>query len=98
MEQRESPGQVGTVASVSGNASTPADPYEYPDPTKYNLSDASQRLLFMQQYQIAQQHDPQANLAVLAFFLIMVNIERPQMSKLHFSTSGEQHMISDVCL
>ena len=58
--------------SMNSTLNSGLDADGYPDPKMYNMSDHFEQLLFMQRYQNAQRHDPQANFAVVAFFLIMV--------------------------
>lgn len=71
MEGRTTVASLDSAATTSGNLSI-VDIDEYPDPAMFNLNDTHDQQLFMQQYQSAQQHDPQIKVAIAVFYMIIV--------------------------
>ena len=45
----------------------------YPDPLNFNLNDTHEQEMFLQQYQAAQEHDPQVKYAIFIFYAILVS-------------------------
>ncbi len=71
MEGQTREGTLASSAASSGNLSV-VDSDEYPDPAIFNLTDRHDQQLFMEQYQSAQQHDPQIKVAIAVFYTIIV--------------------------
>lgn len=45
----------------------------YPDPVNFNLNDTHEQELFLEQYQAAQEHDPQVKYGILIFYAVLVS-------------------------